>query len=87
MSARLVYVPSGRSNYVRDDCRDCGTGQFPGEVVMVYDRATGETYLICEACYRRRQPPAPGRFLPDHRSNPLAQDPGRCVRPDATPRC
>jgi hypothetical protein len=60
MSGRIVYAPSGQSRCVRDFCRDCGSGRFAGEVVMVSNRDTGEVYLICEACYRRRRAPSCG---------------------------
>jgi hypothetical protein len=50
----LVYAPSGHACHLDDECRDCRGVEFPGEVVMVYDPAVRDLYVICEACYRRR---------------------------------
>jgi hypothetical protein len=54
MAHDLIYAPSGYACHLDDECRDCRGVEFPGEVVMVYDPAARDLYVICEACYRRR---------------------------------
>ncbi len=53
MSEPIVYFRSGRGRHVHDTCHRCGTQDFRGEIIMGYDRQSGEVHLICEACFGR----------------------------------